>query len=97
MMEQTFSPIFRQPPVMPARAERSGHCDVIFDVNADGATYNVQVLTCSQNLFARASVKAAHKWKYRPQIIDGQAQDRRGVRTTITFSLTDERGNLIPE
>ena len=97
VMDQTFSPIYRQTPIMPARAERSGHCDVMFDVNADGATYNVRVVSCSQTLFARASTKAAYKWKYRPQTISGQAQDRRGVRTTITFNLIDEHGNLISE
>ncbi len=90
-------PILRAKPVMPARAERSGHCNVMFDVNANGSTYNVQVLNCSQNLFARAAVKAAGKWKYRPQTIAGKAVPRTGVRTMITFRLMDEHGRVIPQ
>jgi len=90
-------PIVRARPVMPARAERSGHCNVTFDVNANGSTYNVHVLNCSQSLFARASIKAAGKWKYRPQTIAGKAVPRTGLRTMITFKLTDEHGRLIPQ
>ena len=90
-------PILRARPVMPTRADRSGHCNVMFDVNANGSTYNVQALNCSQNLFARASIKAAGKWKYRPQTIAGKAVPRTGLRTTITFKLTDEHGRPIPQ
>ena len=90
-------PLFRAKPPMPMRAEKSGHCDVMFDVNADGNTYNVSVLRCSQSVFASASIKAAGKWKYRAQVIDGQSIPRTGIKTTISFHLTDERGRIIPE
>ncbi len=88
--------IFRAAPIMPMQADRSGFCTVLFDVNANGTTYNVQVLNCSQNLFTRASVKAVEKWKYRPQTMGGMAVPRTGLRTTIKFNLTDEHGRLIP-
>lgn len=90
-------PLFRAKPPMPTRAERSGHCDVMFDVNADGNTYNVSVLRCSQSVFSRASIKAASKWKYRAQVIDGKSVPRTGIKTTISFHLTDEHGRIIPE
>jgi len=90
-----LTPIFRAAPIMPMRADRSGFCKMIFDVNADGTTYNVRMLTCSQNLFARASTKSVGKWKYRPQTIGGKAVPRTGLRTTISFKLMDEHGRLI--
>ena len=92
-----LTPIFRAAPIMPMRADRSGFCEMMFDVNANGTTYNVRVLNCSQNLFARASVKSVRKWKYRPQTIDGKTLPRADLRTTISFELTDEQGRLIPQ
>lgn len=90
-------PIFRAAPAMPPRAQRSGHCDVVFDVNSSGITYNVRIISCSDKLFSRASIKAAGKWKYRAQMIDGKSVSRTGLHTTITFELTDGHGRLIPE
>ncbi len=90
-------PIFRATPIMPMRADRSGFCNMIFDVNANGVTYNVRALNCSQSLFARASIKSVEKWQYRPQTIGGKAVPRTGLRTTIIFRLTDEHGRLIPQ
>ncbi|MBC6403238.1 MAG: energy transducer TonB [Hyphomonadaceae bacterium] len=95
--DRDAQPLVRIPPVMPPRAEKSGRCKVRFDVSPEGAPFNVVVTYCSQSLFERASIKSVQKWKYNPKIVDGRPVARSGVETTITFRLTDERGNIIPE
>jgi len=95
--DRDAQPLVRIPPIMPTRAERSGHCNVKFDVSPQGAPFNVVATYCSQSLFERATVKSVEKWKYNPKVVDGRNVARSGVESKITFNLTDERGNIIPE
>jgi protein TonB len=95
--DRDAQPLVRIPPVMPPRAEKSGRCDVRFDVSPEGAPFNVVATYCSQKLFERASTKSVQRWKYNPKMQDGRAVARTGVKSTIRFNLTDERGKLIPE
>ncbi len=95
--DRDAQPLVRIPPIMPPRAEKSGHCKVRFDVSPQGQPFNVAATYCSSNVFKRASVKSVEKWKYNPKIVDGRTVSRKGVESQITFQLTDERGNLIPE
>ncbi len=95
--DRDAQPLVRIPPIMPPRAEKSGHCLVKFDVSPDGAPFNVTAPFCTQNLFKRASVKSVERWKYNPKIVDGRTVSRSGVESKITFRLADERGNIIPE
>lgn len=90
-------PIFRNPPIMPPRAEKSGHCMMKFDVSGQGTPFNIEAVSCSESLFARASVRAVQKWKYRAKMVEGLPVTRNGLTTRISFKLTDERGNVIPE
>lgn len=95
--DRDAQPLVRIPPIMPPRAEKSGHCRVRFDVSPEGQPFNVETTYCTQSLFSRASVKSVQKWKYNPKIVDGRAVSRSGVESKITFRLTDDRGRLIPE
>ena len=95
--DRDAQPLVRIPPIMPPRAEKSGHCKVRFDVSPEGQPYNVTATYCSSSVFKRASIKSVEKWKYNPKIVDGRAVARRGVESQITFRLADERGNIIPE
>ena len=95
--DRDAQPLVRIPPIMPPRAEKSGHCKVRFDVSPEGAPFNVVSTFCTQRLFERASIKSVQKWKYNPKIVDGRPTSRSGVETKITFRLADERGNVIPE
>ena len=97
MIDRDEQPILRIPPIMPSRAERSGHCQLRFDVSPNGAPYNVTALYCTQSLFERASIKSVQKWKYNPKLVGGQAVARSGVESKVSFRLNDERGRLIPE
>ena len=97
VIDEDAQPLVRIPPIMPPRAERSGHCNVRFDVSASGDPYNVIATYCSQSMFSRPSIKSVQRWKYKPKMQGGQAVSRSGVLSTITFALEDERGNPIPE
>lgn len=95
--DRDAQPLVRIPPIMPPRAEKSGHCKVKFDVSPEGQPFNVVTTYCTQSVFARASTKSVAKWKYNPKIVDGRSVSRSGVESQITFKLSDERGRLIPE
>lgn len=97
VVDRDPEPIVRIPPNMPARADRSGHCQMRFSVSPGGRPYDVTAMSCSQELFARASVRAVQSWTYRPKIADGRPVERTGLQTRISFRLTDDRGVDIPE
>ena len=95
--DRDAQPLVRIPPIMPPRAEKSGHCRVRFDVSPEGAPFNVTTTYCTQSLFSRATVKSVQKWKYNPKVVDGRNVARKGVENKVTYRLTDERGKIIPE
>ncbi len=39
------------------------------------------------SIFARSALKAMRKWKYNPQIEDGEAVERSGVKVRLKFEL----------
>lgn len=98
--DRDAQPLVRIPGKVPDRALRdgkSGHCKMRFDVNTSGVPFNVNAYFCSHSMFERESIRATQKFKYRPKIVDGQAVEMRGVETKITYRVTDERGNILPE
>ena len=82
---------------MPPRTEKSGHCRVRFNVSAEGAPFDVQTTYCTQSLFERATLKSVQRWKFNPKIVNGRPVAMTGVENKVTYRLTDERGQLIPE
>lgn len=95
--DREVQPLVRISPIMPPRAERSGHCRVRFNVSAEGAPYDVTATYCTQSLFERATVKSVQRWKFNPKIVNGRPVAMRGVENRVTYRLKDERGNIIPE
>lgn len=95
--DRDAQPLFRMGPIPPAKAERSGHCKMRFDVSPEGSPFNVDAYYCSDRVFERSSTKATTKFKYAPKMLDGRAVAMRGVETTIRYRILDDRGNEIPE
>ncbi len=95
--DRDAQPLVRIPPIMPPRAEKSGHCKVRFNVSPEGQPFDVTATYCTQSLFERPTIRSVQKWKYNPKIQDGRPVGRTGVESKITFRLADERGNIIPE
>ena len=90
-------PIVRIPPFMPPRATRSGHCQMQFDVDEKGNTYNVEALYCTQDVFSKASIASLSRWKYNPKTVNGKPTKQTGVTSKMAYKLVDECGNLLTE
>ncbi len=92
-------PIIRIAPVFPSRFSQgnySGYCNVRFDVNAQGQTFNVQTLSCTNSQLNAPTIKSVQKWFYKAKIQNGRAVSRSGLETKIRFDLSDERGRKLP-
>ena len=94
----SFEPhLIRIPPQMPPSAERSGHCQMRYNVDLKGQPFDVVATYCTEPIFEGPSVQSVRGWRYPPKIQDGRPVGRTGVESKISFRLTDERGNIIPE
>jgi hypothetical protein len=91
------TPCFRIPPQMPEGAKRSGHCQMVFDVDETGQPRNIRVTFCTDPIYEAPSMGTIHWWHYTPKTERGQALVQTGIESKMTFRLADEAGNLIPE
>lgn len=86
-----FLPIVKVAPQYPRRALQKGiegHVTVEFTVTALGTVIDPKVIDANPpNIFNRAAINAAKKFKYKPKIVDGKAQAVTGVRNIIRFEL----------
>lgn len=86
-----FLPIVKVAPQYPRRALQKGiegHVTVEFTVTALGTVIDPKVIDANPpNIFNRAAMNAAKKFKYKPKIVDGKAQAVTGVRNIIRFEL----------
>lgn len=83
-------PIVRIEPVYPAReASRgnSGSCTVIFDITPLGQTTNIRPMTCDSHAFEQATMNAVSRWRYNPQIENGEPILFRGATTRLDYRL----------
>lgn len=92
--EGDFLPLAKIAPIYPERAISrgiEGFCVVEYTVTRQGTVSGVKVVEsqCSHDVFAKPSVLAAQKFKYKPRIVDGQAVDVPGVRNKFTYKLED--------
>lgn len=89
--DNQLTPFIRVSPRYPRRAlERGieGFVDVNFDITAFGGTSNIRVVNAQpEGTFNSAALKAVRKWKYKPQIIDGEPQAAFNQRERIRFRL----------
>lgn len=74
-------------PPGPLTRGQEGACTMVFDITPQGTTANVRVLSCTSGGFERASINAISRWRYDPQIRDGQPVMFRGATTQLVYSL----------
>lgn len=84
-------PLVRIPPTYPRRAANrriEGWVKVEFTITTEG-TVKDPVVVASQpsSIFDRAALKAIKRWKFKPQIITGEAYEQRAVQT-LEFKLS---------
>ena len=87
-----YLPIVKVAPIYPPRAAQrglEGYVVVQYTVTTTGETRDVVVIESSSNLFDRAAIESAQKYKYKPRIIDGTPVEVAGVTTRIEFVLED--------
>lgn len=94
---QEAKPIIRVPAIVPSNAEKSGHCNFLFDVNKEGQVFNVRTISCSDVVFEKPALKAIKAWRYSPKIINGEAVESKGIENKMSFRLHNSKGELIPE
>lgn len=90
--EGDYLPIVRVAPVYPARALSrglEGFVDMSFTVTTTGSVRDPIVLQSTSSLFERAAIQAVLKFKYKPRVVDGVPVDVPGVKTRISFELSD--------
>lgn len=89
-------PIFKPAPRYPASALRrgiEGYVVVEFSIGRSGSVLNAVVVSGydaagnTTEIFNRAALAAVQRFKYRPQMEDGRAVIRHGVRNRIRFKL----------
>lgn len=90
-------PLLRVPPMMPRNARRSGHVNVIFDVNDNGRPVNIRAMSTTDKAFVKPALKSIEKWQYSPRDAETDPDLRKEVASKITFRLTARNGRVIPE
>ena len=95
--------IFQVPPVYPRRALERGieGCVMLkFTVTKVGSTRDPSVeWAVPPGIFDRAAMRSALKYKYKPQIRDGEAIEVPNVRTVVIFKIEDANkpADYVPE
>jgi len=88
-----YLPIVKVAPIYPSRAQSrgiEGWVLLSFTVTETGSVVDPQVIDADpQGVFDRAAMKAVERFKYKPRVVNGQAQVVRGVEHLITFQLDD--------
>lgn len=89
-----YLPIVKVAPGYPVKAAvqgTEGTCLVEFTVTVTGATKDVRsIREFCPTVFAKASIAAARKFKYKPRIINGEAIEVPHVRNRFEYLLEDE-------
>ena len=86
-----YLPIVKVAPQYPRRAAQKGiegYVVVEFTVSKLGTVTNPKVIEANPpNIFNRAAISAAKKFKYKPKMEDGKAIEVNGIRNIIRFEL----------
>jgi TonB family protein len=78
------APLF---PVRLARYGREGYTVVEYQINAQGEVVNAQVIENEGGVeFARASLKALSKWRFKPQNVNGSSTIQSKIRVQFDFN-----------
>ncbi len=94
--DRELTPLVRVTPMYPPRAAQrgvEGWVEVEFTISKMGTVKDPKVVEAQPSrIFNRAALRAIRKWKYKPQLINGEPVDAPGQRVRLTFDLGDEQG-----
>ena len=67
-----------------------GYVILEYTVTRQGTVKDPVVIEAKpQGTFDRAAIKSALRYKYKPRVVDGEPIEVAGVRTRITFQLSE--------
>jgi bla regulator protein BlaR1 len=82
-------------PVAAAQQNIEGSVLLQFDITQDGSTANIKVIKAEpEQTFDKVAIKALEQWRYKPQIIGGQAHSQANLLVQLDFRM-DENPSLI--
>ena len=84
------SPSVRIDPVYPASEAsrgRPGECTVVFDITPEGRTTNIRPTDCTSRAFEQATMNAVSRWRYAPQVRNGEPTLYQNATTRLVYSL----------
>jgi protein TonB len=84
--------LVRVSPTYPARAQQmglEGWVLVQFDVLANGTVANVTVVDSSHSIFETAARRAAERFRFKAQVVDGMPIETTGMQNLFTFRMDD--------
>jgi bla regulator protein BlaR1 len=94
------TPILRIEPKYPIQAAQQkieGSVVLQFDIEQNGSTSNIKIIKAEpQNVFTKNSIAALQKWKYKPQIIGGQAQTQHNLLVQLDYRLDENPSPIRP-
>lgn len=93
MTDGDLLPIVKVQPNYPAAAilrGLEGYVVVEFTVNGLGNVEDIRVVESTNQLFDRAAIEAAARFRYRPRVVDGYPVSVSGVRNLIRFALAGD-------
>ncbi|MFL2555734.1 MAG: energy transducer TonB [Gammaproteobacteria bacterium] len=89
-IDSNVVPSLRIPPTYPKRALRSkieGSVTVEFTITVDGSVKDAEIIEANPpNIFDKAVLRAIAKWKFNPDVVDGEPIEKR-ARQDIKFTL----------
>lgn len=89
--DRGITPLVRVDPDYPPRARQQGiegWVDLMFTISPVGTVEDAQVIGSNPTyIFDQAALRAVRKWRYNPQIENGVAVARAGVKVRIRFEI----------
>jgi protein TonB len=92
MLDGPLMNIIKVAPRYPVRAAlkgMSGFVTVRYDVSANGTVSSVLVVESSHSLFEAAAIEAAYRFRYKPKIVNGIAEESYGLLHRFVFQMED--------
>jgi protein TonB len=88
-----YLPIVKVAPQYPSRASArgiEGYVLLEYTVSKQGTVIDPIVIEAEpENIFNKAAINSALRYKYKPRVVDGVPQEVAGVRTRIVFKLAE--------
>lgn len=86
-------PVIRPLPLMPPEAIArgiEGEVTLRFTIAPDGSVVDIEVVSADPpGYFERAAIRAVSRWRYDPQLVDGQPVARPGQLVSFPFTLDE--------